>query len=189
MLISMQETEGAAKLSDISVALSVALQQQCGCSLFVQQSLFSCFGTTDSQTVVFLAELFYTALPGVDMPSLLTSWVTSTPYLAVASTQLQVDTTCPVVIDSLQPEQCSAASVAPSTVPPADPSSNPATDSPTDTTVIVIVVAVAAVVLLVMVAAIVAIVIAVIIFCSKQSKYSPRYVPVLYQHFMHDTGV
>ncbi len=104
MLISMQETEGAAKLSDTSAALSVPLQQQCGCSLSVQQSLFSCFGTTDSQTVVFLAELSYTALPGVYMPSLLTSWVTSTPHITVASTQLQVDTTCPMVIDSLQPE-------------------------------------------------------------------------------------
>ena len=187
MLISMQETESAAKLSDTSAALSVPLQQQCGCSLSVQQSFFSCFGTTDSQTVVFLAELSYTALPGVDMSSLLTSWVTSTPHITVASTQLQVDPTCPVVIDSLEPEPCSAASVAPSTVPPADPSSNPATDSPTDAT-IVIVVAVA-VVVLVMVTAIVAIVIAVIIFCSKQSKFSPRYVPVLLQHFILDTGL
>ena len=127
------------------------------------------------------------------MPSLLTSSVTATPYVIVDSTQLQVDPTCPVLIDSLQPESCPVASVLPptdqSTLPSADPSSNPATDSPTDATVIVIVVAVAAVVLLVMVAAIVAIVIAVIIFCSKQSKYSPRYVPVLLQHFILDTGL
>ena len=184
----MQETDSAAKLSDISAVLSAPLQQQCDCSLSVQQSLFSCFETTDSQTVVFLAELSYTALPRVDMPSFLTSWITSTPYITVASTQLQMDTTCPVVIDSLQPEPCFAASVPLSTVPPADPSSNPATDSPTDTTVIVIVVAVSVVVLLVMVMAIVAIVIAVIVFFRKQSKYSPRYVPVPQQHIIHDTG-
>ncbi len=48
--------------------------------------------------MVFLGELSYTALPGVDMPSLLISWVTSTPYIVVASTQLQVDPTCLVVI-------------------------------------------------------------------------------------------
>ena len=138
--------------------------------------------------MVFLAELSYAALPRVNMPSFLTSWVTSTPYITVASTQLQMDTTCPVVIDSLQPEPCSAVSVAPSTVP-ADPTSNPTTDSSTDATVIVVVVAVAVVVLLVMVTAIVAIVIAVIVFCSKQSKYSPRYVPVPQQHFIHDAGL
>ena len=179
MTSCLQETKGEAKLSDISAALSVPLQQQCGCSSSVQQSFFSCLGTTDSQTVVFLAQLSY-SFGAVDMPSLLTSWVTATPYVIVDSTQLQVDPTCPVLIDSLQPERCPVASVLPptgqSTVPSADPSSNPATDSPTDATVIVIVVAVAVVVLLVMVTTIVAIVIAVIVFCRKQSKY--RYVPI-----------
>ena len=145
----------------------------------MQQSFFSCLGTIDSQTVVFLAELSY-SFGAVDMPSLLTSWVTATPYVIVDSTQLQMDPTCPVVIDSLQPESCPVASVLPPTdqsaVSTADPSSNPATDSPTDVTVIVIVVAVAVVVLLVMVMAIVAIVIAVIVFGRKQSKC--RYVPI-----------
>ena len=154
MASCLQETKGEAKLSDVSAALSVPLQQDCGCSLSVQQNFFSCLGTTDSQTVVFLAELSY-SFGAVDMPSLLTSWVTSTPYVIVDSTQLQVDPTCPVVIDSLEPERCPVASVLPptgqSTLPSADPSSNPATDSPTDATVIVIVVAVTAVVLLVMV--------------------------------------
>ena len=56
--------------------------------------------------MVFLARLSYTALPGVDLPSLLTTWVGSTPPITVASTQLQVDTTCPVVIGSLEPESC-----------------------------------------------------------------------------------
>ena len=158
--VQLQETKGEAKLSDISAALSAPLQQQCGCSLSVQQSLFSCFETTDSQTVVFLAELSYTALPGIDMPSLLTSWVTSTRHIIVASTQLQVDTTCPVVIDSFEPKSCLATSVA----PPIDPS----TDPPTEVTVIV---AAAVVAFLVVTTATVAIVIAVAVFCRKQSKY------------------
>ena len=174
----MQETRSDAKLSEISAALSVPLQQQCSCSLSVQQSLFSCLGTTDSRTVVFLAELSYTALPGVDMPSFLASWVASTPHIAVASTQLQVATTCPVVIDSLQPESCHVAS----TAPPTDPPINSPTDPPTDVTVIAV--AVCIVVLLVVVTVIVAIVIAVIVCCRKQSKY--RYVlintPPLYIH-------
>ena len=104
--LTQQASNTEAKLSDISAALSVSLQQDCSCSLAVQQSLFSCLGTEDSQTVVFLARLSYTALPGVDLPSLLTAWVGSTPPITVASTQLQVDTTCPVVIDSLEPERC-----------------------------------------------------------------------------------
>ena len=105
-LFAVQESNTEAKLSDISAALSVSLQQDCSCSLAVQQSLFSCLGTDDSQTVVFLARLSYTALPGVDLPSLLTAWVGSTPPISVASTQLQVDTTCPVVIGSLEPKSC-----------------------------------------------------------------------------------
>ena len=76
--------------------------------------------TTESQSVVFIAELSYTALPGVDMPSLLTSWVTSNPHIIVASTQLQVDPTCPVVIDSLQPKSCLVAFMLPPTDPATD---------------------------------------------------------------------
>ena len=106
LVYTQQDSNTEAKLSDISAALSVSLQQDCSCSLAVQQSLFSCLGTEDSQTVVFLARLSYTALPGVDLPSLLTAWVGSTPPISVASTQLQVDTTCPVVIGSLEPESC-----------------------------------------------------------------------------------
>ena len=106
LVYTQQDSNTEAKLSDISAALSVSLQQDCSCSLVVQESLFSCLGTEDSQTVVFLARLSYTALPGVDLPSLLTTWVGSTPPITVASTQLQVDTTCPVVIGSLEPKSC-----------------------------------------------------------------------------------
>ena len=177
--VHLQETNSKEKLSDISAALSVPLQRQCSCSLSVQQSFFSCFGTTDSQTVVFLTELSYTALPGVDMPSLLTSWVTSTPYITVASTQMQVDTTCPVVIDNLEPESCFSASVAPSTDPSTDPSTNTPTDPPTDpSTEVTVIVAAVIVVLLVVMTATVAIVIVVAVFCRKQSKY--RYVSANY---------
>ena len=63
-------------------------------------------------TVVFLAELHYTSPAGVDVPSLLTSWVSSGPAITVNSIQLQVDTTCPAVTASLQPQSCS---VTPST--------------------------------------------------------------------------
>ena len=172
-LVTVQETNGDAKLSDISSALSTLLQQQCGCTLSVQQSLFSCLGTTGSQTVVFLVQLSYTALPGVDMPSLLTSWVASSPYIAVASTQLQMDTTCPVVIDSLEPESCPAAS----TAPPTDP--------PTNVTVIAVV-AVCVIITLVVVTIIVAILAAVLLLCRKQQKY--RYVCSIAFHttFIHD---
>ena len=102
----LQDSNTEAKLLDISAALTVPLQQNCSCYLSVPKRFFSCLGTHDSQTAVFLAELSYTALPGVDLPSLLSSWVASTPPITVASTQLQVDTTCPVVIDSLEPDGC-----------------------------------------------------------------------------------
>ena len=161
-LVTVQETNSDAKLSDISSALSTLLQQQCGCSLSVQQSLFSCLGTTDSQTVVFLAQLSYTALPGVDMPSLLTSWVASSPYIAVASTQLQVDTKCPVVIDSLEPESCPVASVA------------PPTNLPTDVTVIAV--AVCVIVLTVVVAIVITV---MIVVCRKQSRNIKKYVTII----------
>ncbi len=168
-LSNVQETNSDAKLSDISAALSVPLQQQCSCSLSVQQSHFSCANNTDSQTVVFLAELSYTALPGVDMPSLLTSWVTSTPYITVASTQLQMDPTCPVVINSLEPESCPVTSVAPPT---------PTTESPTE--MVTVIVTICGIVILLVVTAIVAIVIAVVVCCRKQSKH--RYVQIQHKH-------
>ena len=99
-----------------------------------------------------------TIVPGVvDVPSLLTSWVDSGPAIVVNSIQLQVDTTCPVAIDSIKPQRCSVA--------PADP--------PTDVTVTAVVVCV--ILLLVVVAIVAAIVIAVVVFRRKHSKY--RYVP------------
>ena len=159
----MQETNSEAKLSEIANAFTVPLQVQCNCSLSVQQSLFSCLGTTDSQAVVFLAQLSYTALPGVDMPFLLTSWVTSTPYIAVASTQLQVDATCPVVIGSLVPEICPVAFV----TPPTDP----------HTDIIVTAVSVFGVMAIIVVAIVIT---AVIVVCRKQSRNKKRYTAPLY---------
>ena len=170
-LFAVQESNTEAKLSDISAALSVSLQQECSCSLAVQQSLFSCLGTEDSQTVVFLARLSYTALPGVDLPSLLTAWVGSTPPITVASTQLQVDTTCPVVIDSLEPDGCN---VNPPIDPPTDPTTNSSTDPLNNSTsdAIVIAVAVGVVVLLLMIVILaIAIATAVMVCCRKRSKY------------------
>ena len=178
-LFAVQESNTEAKLSDISAALSVSLQQDCSCSLSVQQSLFSCLGTEDSQTVVFLARLSYTALPGVDLPSLLTTWVGSTPPITVASTQLQVDTMCPVVIDSLEPDGCNVSPpIDPPTDPPTDPPSDPPTNSSTDplnnstSDAIVIAVAVGVVVLLLMIMILaIAISMAVMVCCRKRSKY------------------
>ena len=120
-----QDSDPEVKLSDIWAALSDSIRQDCSCSLSVQQSLFSCLGTEDSETVVYIAELSYTVIPGVvDVPSLLTSWVDSGPTIIVNFNQLQVDSTCPVAISSLKPEHCIVA-------PPTSPT--PPTDTPTDT--------------------------------------------------------
>ncbi len=148
----MQETNTDAKLSEISAALSVSVGLLCNCSLSAQRRFFSCFGTTDSQTVVFLAELSYIAHPSVDMPSLLISWLKSTPHIIVASAQLQVDSTCPIVIDSMEPESCDVA-------------------QPTDLPTGIIATVVACVIALLVVAISVAIVIAVVVCCKKQSKH------------------
>ena len=147
----VQEANSDGKLSEISAVLSVPVQLLCNSSLSVQKRFFSCLGTTDSQTVFFLAELSYIAHPSVDMPSLLTSWLKSTPHIIVASAQLQVDSTCPVVIDSMEPESCAVAQP---------------TDLPTD--IITIVVACTTAFLVVAITG--AIVIAVVVCCKKQSK-------------------
>ena len=146
----------------------------CAESLAVQESLFSCLGTEGSQTGVFLARLSYSALPGVDLPSLLTAWVGSTPPITVASTQLQADTMCPVVIDSLEPNGCN---VNPPVDPPTDLPTNSSTDLLNNSTsdAIVIAVAVGVVVLLLMIVILaIAISTAVMVCCRKRSKY--RYV-------------
>ena len=162
-----QDSNTESKLSDISAALSASFEQDCSCPLSVQQHFFSCVGTEDSKTVVYLAVISYATLPGVvDVPSLITAWVASGRAVPVNSIQLQVDTTCPAVIDSLEPQSCSAA---------------PPTDPPVDITVIAA--ATGAIVLLVVVTIIVAIVIAVAVVCKKQSKY--RYVPIPLHHFVY----
>ena len=166
----VQETNSDTKLSEITAALSVPLQLLCNCSLSVQRHFFSCLATVDSQTVVFLAELSYTVHPSVDMSSLLTSWVTSTRHIIVASTQLQVDSTCPVVIDSLEPKRCPV-------TPHAGPSTSTTTDATTvlstGTEVAIVAGAVCASVLILVIIT-VAIVIAVVVFCRRRSKY--RYI-------------
>ena len=170
-LFAVLESNTEAKLSDMSAALSVSLQQDCSCSLSVQQSLFSCVGTEDSQTVVFLARLSYTALPGVDLPSLLITWVGSTPPISVASTQLQVDTTCPVVIDSLEPDGCNVnPPIDPPTDPPTNSSTDPLNNSASDAIVIAVAVGVVVLLLIIVILAI-AIATAVMVCCRKCSKY------------------
>ena len=174
-----QDSDPEAKLSDIWAALSDSIRQDCSCSLSVQRSLFSCLGTEDSETVVYIAELSYTVIPGVvDVPSLLTSWVDSGPTIIVNSIQLQVDTTCPVVIDSLKPESCIVAPPTPSTPPTDTP-----TDPPANVTVIAVVTCV--ILLLVVVTIVAAIVVAVAVFRRKQSKY--KYVPTPHHHSIHTT--
>ena len=162
-----QESNSDVKLSEISEALSVSVQLLCNCFLSMQRHFFSCLDTTDSHTVVFLAELSYIAHPSVDMPSLLTSWVASTPHIIVTSTQLQVDPTCPVVIDSLKPKRCPVTTVAPPANQPTNSSTAPPTDLPTDVTVIAAVCAGVLVVIIITVA----IVIAGVVLCRKHSKY------------------
>ena len=113
-----QDINTEAKLSDISAALSVSLQRECSCPLSVQQSIFSCLGTDDSRAAVFLAELSYTALPGaVNVPSLLDTWVASTPRITVASTQLQVDMACSVQVNSSDGQSCVPTTTTAPTVP------------------------------------------------------------------------
>ena len=162
-IFRLQGLETETKLSELSAALSVPLQQNCVCPLSIQQRFFSCLGTADSQTVVFLAQITYADLPGgMDVPSLITSWVASSSAILVSSIQLQVDTSCPVVIDSLSSKSCT------------DPPTNP----PTDVTVITIAVCIA---VLLVVIIIVAAVVTVVVLCRKQSKYRYVSVTALYQ--------
>ena len=172
----IQGIDTEAKLSDIWTALSDRIRQDCSCSFTLEQHFFSCLGTEDSETVVYIAELSYTVIPGVvDVPSLLTSWVDSGPAIIVNSIQLQVDTTCPVVIDSLNPESCFV-------LPPVPPTDTP-TAPPTDVTVIAVVTCV--ILLLVVVTIVAAVVVAVAVFRRKQSQY--KYVPTPHHHSIHTT--
>ena len=77
----------------------------------------------------------------------------STHSIPVSSIQLQMDSTCPVVIDSLYTESCTVA-------PPAAP--------PTDVTVIAVSVVVVGIVIVIIT---VAIVTAVVVYCKRQSNY------------------
>ena len=152
MLLCPQENSTDSKLMTISAAVSVRLQTDCICSVAVRNPVFSCANTADSKTVVFLAELQYSAQAEVDVPSLFTSWVSSGPVITVNSIQLQVDTTCPVVIDSLRAQSCSVA-------PPTD-----------------VIAAAVCVSILVVVIITAVIVTALVVFCRKRSRYMTWYV-------------
>ena len=172
----IQGSDTEAKLSDIWTALSNHIRQDCSCSFILQQHFFSCLGTEKAETVVYIAELSYTIIRGVvNVPSLLTSWVDSGPTITVNFIQLQVDTTCPVVIDSLKSESCIVVSPTPPTDMP--------TDLPTDVTVIAVVTCV--ILLLVVVTIVAVIVVAVAVFRRKQSKY--KYVSTPHHHSIHTT--
>ena len=131
------------------------------CSL---RYVFSCPDIADSEPVAFLAELNYTSLPEMEMPSLLTSWVASGLAITVISIQLQVGVPRPVVIDSLKAESC-----------PELP-----TDPPTDVTVIAV--SIGGAVLLVVVNIVAAAMAAVL--CRKQSKYTYRYVSTMHHRYI-----
>ena len=154
MLVCPQESGTDSKLMTISDAVSVRLQTDCSCSVAIRNPVFSCANTADSKAVVFLAEL----QAEVDVPSLLTSWVSSGPVITVNSIQLQVDTTCPVVIDSMQAQSCSVA-------PPTD-----------------VIAAAVGVSILVVVIIIVVIVTALVVLCRKRSRFrcvcSHHYQPI-----------
>ena len=160
MLLCPQESSTDSKLMTISAAVSVRLQTDCSCSVAVRNPVFSCANTADSKTVVFLAELQYSAPAEVDVPSLFTSWVSSGPVITVNSIQLQVNTTGPVVTDSMQGQSYSVA-------PP--------------TAVIAVAVCVSILVVVIITAVIVT---ALVVFCRKRSRYMTRcaYTYILYQY-------
>ena len=160
MLLCLQESSTDSKLMTISAAVSVRLQTDCSYSVAVRNPVFSCANTADSKTVVFLAELQYSAQAEVDVPFLLTSWVSSGPVITVNSIQLQVDTTCTVVIDSLRAQNCSVA-------PPTD----------------VIAAAVCVSILVVVITtAVIVTACALVVLCRKRSRYMTRCVYILYQY-------
>ena len=70
---------------------------------YVAESLFSCFGTDDEETVVFLAEVVYTySTDSSTTPlRLLQTWVSQSPSIAVEQQQLRVNGTCQVEVDSV----------------------------------------------------------------------------------------
>ena len=161
MLLCPQESGTDSKLMTMSDAVSVRLQTDCSCSVAVRNPVFSCANTADSKTVVFLAELQYSAPAEVDVPSLLTSWVSSGPVITVNSIQLQVNTTSPVVIDSMQAQSYSEA-------PPTD--------------VIAAAVGVSILVVVIITTVVIVTACALVVLYWKRSRYMSRCVFILYQY-------
>ena len=93
-----------AKLSSIEDFVRDVMTDCVHCNVtYVAQSLFSCFGTDDEETVVFLAEVVYSySTDSSTTPlRLLQNWVSQSPLIAVDQQQLRVNGSCQVEVDSV----------------------------------------------------------------------------------------
>ena len=114
-----------AKLSSIEDFVQDVMTDCVHCNVtYVAQSLFSCFGTNDEETVVFLAEVVYSySTDSSTTPlRLLQTWVSQNPLIAVDQQQLRVNGTCQVEVDSVNSIPI-CIQISPMTPPP--PSSTP----------------------------------------------------------------
>ena len=108
----LQDERRAQKFVDIVSAVVQQVQMRCSCNFTetnIQNYEFSC--RSIENTVVFRAEIIYTSLQQAkyraeNLVTLVSEWVQSETSIAVDSTRLDVDPTCPTQLRSFQDGDC-----------------------------------------------------------------------------------
>ena len=120
--LQFQETNREDKLSIIQDTLQSVMTTCLRCNVtYSTGPLFSCLGIESKNTVVFQAEVVYTytTLSSVTPLSLLSSWVSTHPFIVVNHHRLQVNGACQPESPSLDTRpQCTAIGGVPSTYLP-----------------------------------------------------------------------
>ena len=116
----MQSIATNAKLNDITHGVVQIINQRCQCGLSAEcitEGAFQCFDDSEQQQVTFRARLHGTAqVTSSQLLAYLESFASrADSTIAVQGLRLDVDRSCPIVINSFGDPQCSAATTAENT--------------------------------------------------------------------------
>ncbi len=107
----MQDVDSTSKANDVIKEVSDQISSSCRCD-FTSEYLIGGFQCSDSETQVvhFRGQLFSTSVNynATNIASNITKWLSTDPKVTVDSVVFNVDSTCVVIIDSLEASFCAA---------------------------------------------------------------------------------
>jgi len=124
MICPIQEDMRRQKLNEIISEVMAEISPRCSCTFNIDSETFSCRGAQGNfeDTVVFRARVTVQASSSVitadDVVSNISSWVESSPSIAIVSVTVFVDPNCPAMLDSFNSADCVIVTPSTSSSPP-----------------------------------------------------------------------